>query len=116
MEQQEKNVLTEETPHTEHTEAPSTKTTPEPTQEAFEQNTETEQLTTEVATQEKNASQQINEHRIAMALQQFEQEKGFLELVKEKDGTLRSLKIEDLVLKLGTNRTSLSNFLNTHKG
>ena len=74
-------------------------------------------LQPEIAEQNPNISaQQVTEQRILKALEKFEQEKGFLGLVEEKDGTLRALKLEDLALKLGTNRTSLSNYLNTHKG
>lgn len=61
-------------------------------------------------------SQQVNEQRLFKALKKFEQEKGFLNLVTSEDGSLRALKIEDLAAQLGTNRTTLSNFLNTHKG
>ncbi len=69
-------------------------------------------------TSEKNniSSQQINEQRIFKALEQFEQEKRFLNLVKTADGSMRALKIEDLATQLNTNRTTLSHFLNTHKG
>lgn len=118
IDQQGKNVLTTETQDMEQTVVQSTEIIPERTkeEEELDKNTETERLTEESVKQEKNTSQQVNEHRIAMALQRFEQEKGFLGLIEEKDGTSRSLKIEDLALKLGTNRTSLSNFLNTHKG
>src|SRR5690606_38667314 len=61
-------------------------------------------------------SQQVNEQRLFKALKKFEQEKGFMNLIKSEDGSLRALKIEDLAAQLGTNRTTLSNFLNTYKG
>lgn len=62
------------------------------------------------------SSQQVNEQRLFKALKKFEQEKGFLNLIESEDGSLRALKIEDLAAQLGTNRTTLSNFLNMHKG
>lgn len=72
---------------------------------------------TEAAPQKNNiSSQQVNEQRLFRALEKFEQEKGFLKLIKAEDGSLRALKIEDLVEQLATNRTTLSHFLNTHKG
>lgn len=72
---------------------------------------------TEVSSQKNNiSSQQVNEQRLFRALEKFEQEKGFLKLIEAKDGSLRALKIEDLVEQLATNRTTLSHFLNTHKG
>lgn len=82
-----------------------------------------EESTAETATQtavslQKNniSSQKVNEQRLFRALEKFEQEKGFLKLIKAEDGSLRALKIEDLVEQFGTNRTTLSHFLNTHKG
>ncbi len=82
-----------------------------------------EESTAETATQtavssQKNniSSQQVNEQRLFRALEKFEQEKGFLKLIKAEGGSLRALKIEDLVEQLATNRTTLSHFLNTHKG
>ena len=70
------------------------------------------------ATSQKNniSSQQVNEQRLFRALEKFEQEKGFLKLIEVENGSLRALKIEDLAIQLGTNRTTLSHFLNTHKG
>lgn len=75
------------------------------------------EITTQTAPQKNNiSSQQVNEQRLFRALEKFEQEKGFLKLIKAEDGSLRALKIEDLVEQLATNRTTLSHFLNTHKG
>ncbi|HLW62323.1 MAG TPA: helix-turn-helix domain-containing protein [Flavobacterium sp.] len=62
------------------------------------------------------SAQQVNEQRLFKALKKFEQEKGFLNLIESEDGSSRALRIEDLAAQLGTNRTTLSNFLNTHKG
>lgn len=92
----------------------------QPTVEVPEQ---PEELPAETTTQtealpQKNtiSSQQVNEQRLFRALEKFEQEKGFLKLIETEDGSLRALKIEDLAEQLATNRTTLSAFLNIHKG
>src|SRR5690606_2445596 len=72
---------------------------------------------TEITPQKNNiSSQQINEKRLFRALERFEQEKSFLKLIKTEEGSMRALKIDDLVKQFATNRTTLSTFLNTYKG
>ena len=68
---------------------------------------DTSRLESEAPKQKSNSiSQKVTEQRLLHELKRFEQEKRYLTPVK----------IEDLSLQLGTNRTTLSNFLNSHKG
>src|SRR5690606_5288145 len=78
-------------------------------QTSFKTVTESEisRLESEAPKQKSNSiSQKVTEQRLLHELKRFEQEKRYLTPVK----------IEDLALQLGTNRTTLSNFLNSHKG
>ncbi|MDN3709714.1 hypothetical protein QW060_22470 [Myroides ceti] len=68
--------------------------------EPFEKNTDTEKSVIET----KNLT--ATEERLLLALQKFENEKGFL----------KPLKLDDFAAELNTNRNTLSKLINTNKG